>query len=179
MHKHPHSHHHHPHDHPHDHNHSHDPDHQHGHGHNSPPQGASQWQTPHLPHGAHDHGHGEAISDEQKDLDLVEKAFAEGFGAASDPTSFLRLANVPFTGKRADGTRLHLLRVEQHQGTDIGTVTPHLGGDSFRYAPLPARMTSRRDRLDFVYLAGDRIVTLTLTEAKALEADDTDAAGGH
>lgn len=173
MHKHPHGPHHH--HHPHDHHHEHD----HGHGHNSPPPTASQWQTPHLPHGAHDHGHGEEISDEQKDLDLVEKAFAEGFAAASDPTSFLRLANIPFTGKRADGTRLHLLRVEQHQGTDIGTVTPHLGGGSFRYAPLPARMTSRRDSLDFIYLEGDRTVKLSLAEAKALASDEEDTSGGH
>lgn len=179
MHWHPHTHHHHHHDHDDPHHHDHEHGHGHGHGHNAPPPGATQWQTPHLPHGAHDHGHGADIPDEQRDLDLVERAFAEGFAAASDPTSFLRLANIPFTGRKADGSRLHLLRVEQSQGTDIGSVTPHLGGGSFRYAPLPSQMTSRRVTLDFVYLDGDRTVKLSLADAKALAPDEDGAAEEH
>lgn len=168
-HRHPHHHgHSYDHGHSHDHDHGHNHDHPHPHGHNHGPGDAVQWQTPHLPHGAHDHGHGEEVSDEQKDLDLVETAFVEGFNAASDPTSFLRLANIPFTGIGKDGRVLHLLRVEQKRETDIGSVTPRLGGGSFRYAPLPVSMTSRRDRLGFIYLDGDQPVVLSLDEARNL-----------
>ena len=65
-----------------------------GPGHNTQP--PAQWQTPHLPHGhsaRHDH-------ESEPDLDLVEAAFVEGFEQASDPTSFLRLAGIPFQTER-------------------------------------------------------------------------------
>ena len=134
-----------------------------GHNHEHPE--AAQWQTPHLPH---DHAHEAHANDEHQDLDLVEKAFVQAFASASDPTSFLRLAGVVFEGTDSNGKRLTLLRVEQSQSTDIGSVTPHLGGESYRYDPLPAKMVSRRDQLSFVYFDGMQVVTLSLQEAKVL-----------
>jgi hypothetical protein len=146
----------------------HDHDHHHhgaaGTGHNSNGH-VAQWQTPHLPEGHHhDHAHDHG----EPDLDLVETAFLAAFPAAPDPTSFLRLAGVPFTGKAVDGRTLSLLRVEANQTTDVGTLTPHLGGGSHRYDPLPAKMTSRRATLAFVYFDGAAPVRLSLAEAKAL-----------
>lgn len=135
-----------------------------GHNHEHPE--AAQWQTPHLPHV---HEHTDEVHDEHHDLDLVEQAFVQGFTGASDPTSFLRLAGVVFEGTRDDGKRLTLLRVEQSQATDIGSITPHLGGETYRYDPLPAKLVSRRDQLGFIYFDGERTVTLTLQEAKTLE----------
>lgn len=150
------------HDHPGHHGHA----HPHGPGHNAAPDKAAQWQTPHAP----DHTHeDERLSDEQKDLDLVERAFCEGFAATNDPTSFLRLAGIPFSGRDAGGKTLHLLRVEHNTATDIGNITPHLGGGSFRYAPLPARLTSRRYSLRFVYFNGVEVTPLTFADAKKLE----------
>ncbi|MBN9021760.1 MAG: hypothetical protein J0H08_06655 [Rhizobiales bacterium] len=131
-------------------------------GHNG--HGAAQWQTPHLPAGQK----AAAAPPAEPDLDLVETAFVEAFPTASDPTSFLRLAGVPFTGKGKDRVVLSLLRVEADQTTDVGTLTPHLGGASFRYDPLPAAMTSRRKSLAFVYFDGGGTVRLSLAEAKAL-----------
>jgi hypothetical protein len=151
---HPHHHHHHPGE-----PHAHGP---HGVGHNG--HGAAQWQTPHLPAGRAAPEAGPL----EPDLDLVETAFVEAFPGAPDPTSFLRLAGVPFTGKGRDGVVLSLLRVEADQTTDVGTLTPHLGGASFRYDPLPAQMTSRRKSLAFVYFDGGGLVHLSLAEAKAL-----------
>jgi hypothetical protein len=150
--------HHHHHDHPHDHGHG-------GLGHNGP-RPAAQWQTPHLPA-----GHAAPAPDQaEPDLDLVETAFLDAFPACPDPTSFLRLAGVPFTGKGKDGVILSLLRVEANQAIDIGTLTPHLGGASFRYDPLPAAMTSRRKSLAFIYFDGGGLVRLSLAEAKGLTA---------
>jgi len=87
---------------------------------------------------------------------------------AADPISFLRLAGIAFTGRDAAGRTLNLLRVEFEEATDVGSVTPHLGGGTLAYAPLPAKMVSRRRRLAFVYQAGDAVERLTLANARAL-----------
>jgi hypothetical protein len=131
-----------------------------GPGHNRP---AAQWQTPHLPDGA---AAGEPP--EVRDLDLLETSFVEGFGRASDPTSFLRLAGIPFVGVDRAGCRLHLLRVELEDLTDVGAVSPLLGGQGVRYDPLPSQMVARRQRLAFVYHDGRQMVRLAFTEARAL-----------
>jgi hypothetical protein len=136
-------------------------------GHNHAPEWrpATQWQTPHRQEPAPpapEHG--------EPDLDLVETAFCDAFATAADPTSFLRLAQVPFDFIRSDGARLVLLRVEIEAVTDVGGIMPHLGGGSFRYDPLPAKITSRRRRLRFVYFDGNELRPLTLGEVRTLEA---------
>jgi hypothetical protein len=137
-----------------------------GHNQSPEPQPALQWQTPHrdgAPAPEHDHG--------EPDLDLVETAFVDAFGTAADPTSFLRLARVPFDKVMADGTRLVLLRVAIDAVTDVGGIMPHLGGTSFRYDPLPAKITSRRRRLRFVYFDGNDLRPLNLGEVRALDSE--------
>jgi hypothetical protein len=136
-----------------------------GHNHAGEPKQPVQWQTPHRHDApAEKKGHHRA----ETDLDLVEAAFVEGFSQASDVTSFLRLARVPFEGTAADGAKLVLLRVEVENVADVGSITPHLGGASFRYDPLPARMVSRRKRLRLVYFDGQKPRMLGLSEALAL-----------
>ena len=139
-----------------------------GHNHALGPQHVAQWQRPHL-----DDAAAVAANEDiqwESDLDLVETAFAEGFASAADPTSFLRLAQVPFDASAADGTRLALLRVEVDAVTDVGSVMPHLGGASFRYDPLPATLVVRRRRLRFVYGDGRGVRTLSFAEVRALRA---------
>jgi hypothetical protein len=126
-----------------------------------------QWQTPHRPDAPAEQ---EQATRAETDLDLVEAAFVDGFLTAADPTSFLRLARVPFEGTAADGAKLALLRVEIDSVADVGSVTPHLGGETFRYDPLPARMVSRRKRLRLVYFDGKKPRLLGLAEALALAA---------
>jgi hypothetical protein len=135
-----------------------------GHNHAPQPRAVAQWQTPHL-----DHGHESDRSEHgEADLDLVESAFVEGFAVATDPTSFLRLAGVPFAATSADGTRLVLLRIEAEAVTDVGSITPHLGGESFRYDPLPAALVTRRRRLRFIYRRADGICRLSFAEVRLL-----------
>lgn len=146
----------------------HDHDHHHHHGgvsagHNAR-SSAAQWQTPHLAPGQP----APAAGPEERDVDLVEEAFIASFPDAADPTSFLRLAGVPFIGETADGATLHLLRVEIGQTTDIGTLTPHLGGSGHRYDPLPAKMASKRQTLSLAFFDGSTIRRLSLSEARAL-----------
>ena len=135
-----------------------------GHNQANAPVRLSQWQVLHgspKPEGGQTNG---AVAD----LDLVEAAFVEGFLTASDPTSFLRLARAPFRATTADGTTLSLLRVEIESIADVGAITPHLGGDTFRYDPLPASMVSRRRRLRFIYFDGTSSLPLSLAEILAL-----------
>jgi hypothetical protein len=127
------------------------------------PRPAAQWQTLHE-HGGHEHAH----DTREADVDLVEAAFVEGFLEASDPTSFLRLAQVPFEANAADGAKLALLRVEIDAVADVGSATPHLGGGSFRYDPLPASMVSRRKRLRFIYFDGKGLRPLDLAQVRGL-----------
>ena len=136
-------------------------------GHNQPTPRTVQWQRPHMVGG-------ETPPDEapaaELDLDLVEAAFSESFPLARDPTSFLRLAQVPFEAIASDGKRLVLLRVQIDAVADVGSVTPHLGGGPFRYDPLPAQMVSSRRRLRFIYFDGQSPRALKLAEVRALKA---------
>jgi hypothetical protein len=132
--------------------------------HNQPVPGQpAQWQTPHR-----DRAQDKTVRPAEPDLDLVEAAFVEGFTEASDPTSFLRLAQIPFEAVADDGAKLALLRVEVEAVTDVGSLTPHLGGGSMRFDPLPARMVSRRKRLRFMYFDGTTLRPLDLAQVKAL-----------
>jgi hypothetical protein len=155
--------HHHQHDHGHHHGHGHGHHHGPGHNHAQPPRRPAQWQTPHLPDGPAAEG-----PQPETDIDLVEAAFLEGFSRASDPVSFLRVAQVPFEAQAPDGHRLVLLRVESGERTDVGAVMPHLGGGSFRYDPLTSKMASRRRKLAFVYYDGHGLRNLTLGEVRGL-----------
>jgi hypothetical protein len=160
-----HDHHHHGHHHPRDHEHHdhdghapHGPGHNHSHAHRAP----VQWQTPHQPEG------GTGATAPEPDLDKVEQAFVEGFLAATDPTSFLRLARVPFEMTK-ESTNLRLLRVEVDALTDVGSLTPHLGGGTFRYDPLPANFVTQRRRLRFVYFDGSNLRALSYAELRDAE----------
>jgi hypothetical protein len=130
-----------------------------GHNHAHAPR-AAQWQTPHRAAGEQTAQHVE------HDIDKVEIAFIAGFMDASDPTSFLRLARVPFEMAATDGSKLSLLRVEIEALTDVGGVTPHLGGKSFRYDPLPSGLVSHRRRLRFVYFDGQNLRPLSFAEVR-------------
>jgi hypothetical protein len=122
-----------------------------------------QWQTPHDPASSQ-----KTVPSPEPDFDLVETAFVAGFSTAPDPVSFLRLARIPFTGRGPGGETLQLLRVETDEAVDIASITPHLGGETLRYDPLPARMVSRRRRLAFIYFDGKAARRLTFAEALAL-----------
>jgi hypothetical protein len=136
-----------------------------GHNRAGPPGKTAQWQTPHRSHPTTGASEGQQP---ESDLDLVEAAFVAGFSNSADPTSFLRLASIPFEAATADGGKLALLRVEIEAVADVGSVTPHFGGVTFRYDPLPASMVSRRQQLRFVYFDGRELQRLNLAQARAL-----------
>jgi hypothetical protein len=134
-------------------------------GHNRTGATVAQWQTPHL-----DKSTEPSQLQAEPDLDQVELAFVEGFASAADPTSFLRLANVPFEATTDSGETLALLRVETDTVVDVGSVMPHLGGASFRYDPLPTAMATKRQRLRFVYFDGNETRLLSFAEVRSLSS---------
>lgn len=134
-----------------------------GPGHNAPTR-PRQWQTPHRPHG---HDQPPAAEAREPDLDLVEAAFVQGFEQAPDPTSFLRLARVPFVTER-NGKRLELLRVEITSRTEVASITPYQGGQGHRVAPLPAALVGRRQSLGLVYHGSAGAEVLSLADIRAL-----------
>jgi hypothetical protein len=136
-----------------------------GHNHRRSTASAAQWQEPHIDRNAR---RGRADGGTPADLDQVETAFTEGFAVASDPTSFLRLSNIPFETVAEDGAKLTLLRVEIDSVVDIGSITPHLGGASFRYDPLPASLVSKRRRMRFVYFDGQGLRSLSFADLRRL-----------
>lgn len=133
-----------------------------GPGHNSAGRQPLQWQTPHLDK----HHHRAPPEASEPDLDLVEAAFVEAFELANDPTSFLRLAHIPFVTER-DGARLDLLRVEIENRVDVAAISPTLGG-GHKTSPLPKSLISKRRQLRFVYLAGTESLTLSLNDLRTL-----------
>ena len=163
-HHHGHHHHEHGHEHGHDHAHDHHHDHVHGPGHNHPhaERAPVQWQMPHQPDGA------TSAPSPEPDLDKVEAAFVDGFISAPDPTSFLRLARIPFEIAAGESS-LKLLRVEIDALTDVGSLAPHLGGGTFRYDPLPSNFISRRRRLRFVYFDGASLRPLSYAELRDID----------
>lgn len=134
-----------------------------GHNHTRKP---GQWQMPHLRDGAP-----QPVPDRERDLDLVEISFIDGFQATGDPTSFLRMANIPFVGLTTDGQRLHLLRVETSVNADVGSVTPAFGGGAVLFDPLPASLVQHRKALTFLYHDGQGVLRLSFAEARQLLDD--------
>ncbi len=88
-------------------------------------------------------------------------------GSPISTRSRRRSSTASSTRPTADGAKLNLLRVEIDALADVGSLTPHLGGGSFRYDPLPASLVSHRRRLRFVYFDGEKLRPLTFTDVRA------------
>ncbi|MCD7058925.1 hypothetical protein [Pelagibacterium xiamenense] len=114
----------------------------HGHGHNHP-HGAAE----HL----HSHPHGEGGNAEE--LKVLSTAFLDGFRAAEDKTSYLRLAGIPFHREGGDGLTQHLVdaRIESHW--QLGTASPAFASKELMYLPFPGPMVTARETMTFTYVS--------------------------
>jgi hypothetical protein len=81
----------------------------------------------------------------------------------------LRLACIPCEAVDPHGHKLVMLRVETEAVTDVGSVTPQLGGGALRYDPLPAKMVAQRRGLRFISFDGGALRPLTLGEVRGLK----------
>lgn len=134
-------HHHHGHDHDHDHDHHHA--HEHGPGHNHP-------------HGAehlHSHIHGGTDRERAEELKVLATAFIDGFRAAEDKTSYLRLAGIPFQRLGSDGLTLHLVDAAINANWQIGTASPAFATRELVYMPFPGQIVTSRETMIFTYVS--------------------------
>ena len=143
-----------PHDHhSHSHGHSHAHSHSHGHGHSHAHQHAT---TGHNHDGAapmHLHSH-MLPEDEAVEVGMLCEQFIEGFKAASDKASFLRLSGVPFEMQsRTGGKALKLVDVTVETGWQVGAASPAFGGGDLSYHPFPGPMIRERTNCKLVYVS--------------------------
>ena len=95
---------------------------------------------------------------DMREFQKMNGVYSRMFGAHRPARTTIGVAALP--GEK--------LRVEIDAVTDVGGIMPHLGGESFRYDPLPAKITSRRRRLRFIYFDGKEVRPLAIGEVRAL-----------
>lgn len=115
--------------------------HSHGAGHNHG--------TDHL----HSHTHGDSPRERADELQVLSSNFIDGFRAAEDKTSFLRLSNVPFQRPGPDGLVLNLVDASIVSNWQIGTASPAFASRELVYMPFPGSMVSERETMTFIYVS--------------------------
>lgn len=115
--------------------HNHPPDHRHLHSHpHADPQAAAP---------------GQARDDDA----LLADALMEGFDAAEDKPSFLRMARIPDHLHGAEGEVLRLVDVEMRYAYQVGTASPAFNAGELVYLPFPASLVRERATMNFVYVS--------------------------
>lgn len=139
--------------------------HLHPHGHNRQLERVAEWELPRAPGGSP-----AMAAAVEPDFDLVEASFIDAARNHPDPTSFLRLVNVPFRAALADGRIGYLLGYLIEDVVEVGTVSPGFGGADVTYTVVPASRSRARRHLRFRYWTSRGELSLTLAEARALKA---------
>lgn len=121
-------------------------DHQHGHSHGP---GHNHAHPDHL----HSHPHGQSGRDRQVELQMLAASFIDGFRAAEDKTSYLRLAGVAFQRPGPDGLTLNLVDAAIVSNWQIGTASPAFASRELVYMPFPGSMVSSRETMTFTYVS--------------------------
>lgn len=98
---------------------------------------------------AHDVAPGRGAADEA--AAAAERAFIDGFRAATDKRAFLELAQIPL-----ELGELKLMQVRIGDTYDVGSASPGFGQREMVYQPLPGMMICARTSLHFVYVTADR-----------------------
>jgi len=92
--------------------------------------------------------------DEAADLQVLAAQFIEGFVQASDKTSYLKLAGVPFERPGTGGAKaLKLVDVELKTEWQVGTASPSFGSRELSYLPFPGQMVRERTNMSLVYVS--------------------------
>ena len=143
-----HGHHHHNHGHSHDHTHGHDHHHDHSHSHGMGHNHA-HGEVEHL----HSHVHGTSSREKVEELKVLATSFVDGFRAADDKTSYLRLAGIPFQKTGKDGLTMSLVDAAIASNWQIGTASPAFASRELVYMPFPGNMVSHREIMTFTYVS--------------------------
>lgn len=121
-------------------------DHDHPHGHDRPMHN-------HAGEGAlHSHLRGGRVA-ARDELQALAESFIDGFRAAEDKVSYLRLAGVPFGMPGPDGLDRKLVDVTIAEGFQVATASPAFGSRDLVYLPFPGEMVAARTALTLVYVS--------------------------
>jgi hypothetical protein len=101
----------------------------------------------------HSHPHISGSARIKHEERILAEAFIDGFVAADDKVSFLRLANIPFEINSAEGTSLKLVDVEVNNAFQVGTASPGFASKELVYHPYPGSMVRERTEMIFVYVS--------------------------
>ena len=111
-------------------------------------------------HIGHNHSHGDHLhshmpdTDKAEELQLLTDQFIDGFTAAKDKMSYLRLAGVPLEIDAPDGgPSMKLVDVQLTTEWQVGTASPSFGSRELSYLPYPGDMVTERTNMSFVYVS--------------------------
>jgi len=113
-------------------------------------------------HIGHNHSHGDHLhshmrdADKAEELQLLSAQFIEGFRAAKDKMSYLRLAGVPLEIDGPEGgPSMKLVDVQLTTEWQVGTASPSFGSRELSYMAFPGEMVTERTNMNFVYVSID------------------------
>lgn len=106
------------------------------------------------------HDHPQAEGESEDAARLLEAAFIDGFRAAADKASFLRLAGIPNEIRGTHGQAWKLVEVQVADRFEVGGVSPGFASPELVHHPFPGAMVRSTTSLRFVYR--------TLTETREL-----------
>lgn len=148
-----------------DHHHHHHHDHSHGHVHG--PGHNHAHEADHL----HSHVGGDAARERAQEAQVLAAAFLDGFRAAEDKTSFLRLAGVPFKIDGEDGLAMHLVEAGISSSWQLGTASPAFGSRELVYLAYPKEMIGERETMTFTYVSLTERLDVDLMEVISMKMD--------
>jgi hypothetical protein len=109
----------------------------------------------------------------------AERAFIDGFRAASDKQGFLALARIPHQLPDGDGPSLKLVEVILADSFEVGRASPGFASRELVYHPLPGKLVSSRTRLSFRYVSLAHMRELSLAEVLERSGVALSLADGH
>jgi len=104
-------------------------------------------------------------ADKAEEIQALSVSFIDGFRAAEDKTSYLRLAGVPFHRPGSDGLVQHLVDAKIESNWQVGTASPAFASRELVYMPFPGAMVQARETMTFTYVS--------LTERSDIDLVDT------
>ena len=108
-------------------------------------------------HNPADHLHSHmAEADAAAELHVLTTQFIDGFVAAKDNMSYLRIAGVPLEiPAPAGGPTMKLVDVKLTTEWQVGTASPSFGSRELSYLPYPGPMVTERTNMGLVYVSLD------------------------
>ena len=113
-------------------------------------------------HIGHNHAHGDHLhshmpdADKAEELQVLTEQFIDGFLAAKDKMSYLRIAGVPLEIAAPDGgPSMKLVDVHLTTEWQVGTASPSFGSRELSYLPFPGPMVTERTNMGLIYVSLD------------------------